>query len=177
MPKSKYTWPVLTPYPKYIKQSRLIQHMTTMQKANSSSTKANAIKCSPPMNFDEKNRSETNILWDTISELRQTNWRVESDWLLCPFIWWSCVISDNRSNHMPLLDVYNAKKPNMISLHHIVDINCTDSNVHGANMGPTWDLSAPDGPMLAPWNLLSGRMACTFSYDQLSLFTLLGCAQ
>ena len=25
-----------------------------------------------------------------------------------------------------------------------------DKKVHGANMGPTWALSAPDGPMLAP---------------------------
>ena len=31
----------------------------------------------------------------------------------------------------------------------------TDSKVHGANLGPTWVLSAPDGPMLAPWTLLS----------------------
>ena len=31
-----------------------------------------------------------------------------------------------------------------------------DSKVHGANMGPTWVLSVPDGPMLAPWTLLSG---------------------
>ena len=31
-----------------------------------------------------------------------------------------------------------------------------DSKVHGANMGPTWALPAPDGPMLAPWTLLSG---------------------
>ena len=31
-----------------------------------------------------------------------------------------------------------------------------DSRVHGANMGPTWALSAPVGPMLAPWILLSG---------------------
>ena len=31
-----------------------------------------------------------------------------------------------------------------------------DTKVHGANMGPTWVLSAPDGPMLAPWTLLSG---------------------
>ena len=30
-----------------------------------------------------------------------------------------------------------------------------DSKVHGANMGPTWVLSAPDGPMSAPWTLLS----------------------
>ena len=31
-----------------------------------------------------------------------------------------------------------------------------DSRVHGANMGPIWVLSAPGGPMLAPWTLLSG---------------------
>ena len=31
-----------------------------------------------------------------------------------------------------------------------------DSKIHGANMGPTWVLSAPDGPPLAPWALLSG---------------------
>ena len=32
-----------------------------------------------------------------------------------------------------------------------------DNKVHGTNMGPTWVLSAPDGPpTLAPWNLLSG---------------------
>ena len=31
-----------------------------------------------------------------------------------------------------------------------------DSKIHGANMGPTWVLSAQDGPMLAPWTLLSG---------------------
>ena len=34
--------------------------------------------------------------------------------------------------------------------------NYPDSNVHGANKGPTWLLSAPDGPILAPWTLLSG---------------------
>ena len=36
-----------------------------------------------------------------------------------------------------------------------------DSEVHGANMGPMWVLSAPDGPMLAPWTLLSWSL-CTF---------------
>ena len=31
---------------------------------------------------------------------------------------------------------------------------CTpDSKVHGANMGPTWVLSAPDGPHVGPMNL------------------------
>ena len=28
-----------------------------------------------------------------------------------------------------------------------------DSKVHGANMGPTWVLSAPDGPHIGPMNL------------------------
>ena len=30
---------------------------------------------------------------------------------------------------------------------------CPDSKVHGANMGPTWVLSAPDGPRVGPMNL------------------------
>ena len=38
-----------------------------------------------------------------------------------------------------------------------------DSKVHGANMGPTWVLSAPDWPMLAPWTFLS-RYAMFFTH-------------
>ena len=30
---------------------------------------------------------------------------------------------------------------------------CPDSKVHGANTGPTWVLSAPDGPHVGPMNL------------------------
>ena len=30
-----------------------------------------------------------------------------------------------------------------------------DSKVHGANMGPTWVLSAPDGPHVGPMNLVT----------------------
>ena len=41
------------------------------------------------------------------------------------------------------------------SLGEFVQLNCPDSKVHGANMGLTWVLSAPDGPMLAPWTMLS----------------------
>ena len=43
---------------------------------------------------------------------------------------------------------------NMFSLH-IYDLNSTfpDSKVHGANMGPTWVLSAPDGPQIVPMNI------------------------
>ena len=32
--------------------------------------------------------------------------------------------------------------------------NSPDSNVHGANMGPTWVLSAPAGPHVGPINLV-----------------------
>ena len=41
-----------------------------------------------------------------------------------------------------------------------------DSKVHGANMGPTWVLSTPDGPMLAPWTLLSGKCRCLFLWGK-----------
>ena len=34
-----------------------------------------------------------------------------------------------------------------------------DSKVHGANMGPTWVLSAPDGPYVGPMNLAIGVAA------------------
>ena len=33
---------------------------------------------------------------------------------------------------------------------------CPDSKVHGANMGPTWVLSAPDGPHVGPRNIAIG---------------------
>ena len=35
----------------------------------------------------------------------------------------------------------------------IARTNCSDSKVHGANMRPTWVLSAPDGPHVGPMNL------------------------
>ena len=34
--------------------------------------------------------------------------------------------------------------------------NIPDSKVHGANMGPNWVLSAPDGPHVGPMNLAIG---------------------
>ena len=36
---------------------------------------------------------------------------------------------------------------------HLVRKNTPHSKVHGANMGPTWVLSAPDGPHVGPMNL------------------------
>ena len=48
-----------------------------------------------------------------------------------------------------------------LALHYIRDVCYThftgnpipDSKVHGANMGPTWVLSAPGGPHVGPMNL------------------------
>ena len=36
---------------------------------------------------------------------------------------------------------------------YFTDSTVPDSKVHGANMGPTWVLSAPDGPHIVPMNL------------------------
>ena len=33
------------------------------------------------------------------------------------------------------------------------ELDTPDNKVHGANMGPTWILSAPDGPHVGPMNL------------------------
>ena len=65
-----------------------------------------------------------------------------------------------------------------------------DNNVHGANMGPTWVLSAPDGPHVGPMNLavrvdmmltLSPRVApavvfttfCVIRNDKVGILTTL----
>ena len=40
--------------------------------------------------------------------------------------------------------------------------NVPDSKVHGANMGPTWVLAAPDGPHVGPMNLAI-RGICPYS--------------
>ena len=44
-------------------------------------------------------------------------------------------------------------------------ISYPDSKVHGANMGPAWVLSAPDGPHVGPMNL--GRFVHVFLLSQL----------
>ena len=37
-----------------------------------------------------------------------------------------------------------------------------DSKVHGTDMGPTWVLSATDGPHIGPWTLLSELVFAVF---------------
>ena len=45
-----------------------------------------------------------------------------------------------------------------------------DIKVHGANMGPTWILSAPDGPRVGPMNLAFSVVSCqNFPYNNVAL--------
>ena len=45
--------------------------------------------------------------------------------------------------------------------------NVPDSKVHGANMGPTWVLSAPDGPHVGSMNLaIRGMFALDLFFIQ-----------
>ena len=47
-----------------------------------------------------------------------------------------------------------------------------DSKVHGANMRPTWVLSAPDGPRVGPINLaISADTKCMAAWPLLHLYT------
>ena len=50
--------------------------------------------------------------------------------------------------HCFMWDVSTHARPNFDR-----DWNYPDSKVHGANMGPIWVLSAPDGPHIGPMNL------------------------
>ena len=50
--------------------------------------------------------------------------------------------------------------------------NHSDSWIHGTNMRPIWVLSAPDGPMLAPWTLQSGQCGRGISLEISSTLVL-----
>ena len=60
-------------------------------------------------------------------------------------------------------------------------LNYTDSKVHGANMGPTWVLSAPGGPHIGPMNLavwvpffiaIAGRLSgVNIGWDNVSILS------
>ena len=58
------------------------------------------------------------------------------------------------------------------SLCHIFLQGVPDSKVHGANMGPTWVLSAPDGPHVGPMNLAIRGLLGRHSIATLKQLTL-----
>ena len=82
----------------------------------------------------------------------------------------SCMISERHLKIVSSVHVYQFKVKKMVrpqllkvwmvvlysSLKGEVTILTPVRKVHGANMGPTWVLSAQIGPILAPWTLLSG---------------------
>ena len=49
----------------------------------------------------------------------------------------------------------------------VVFVIYPDGKVHGANMGHTWVLSAPDGPHFGPMNLTTGVYMTTKTLIQL----------
>ena len=58
-----------------------------------------------------------------------------------------CVELESYSIGTPHLNMTGRGFPNNSA------VRCPDSNVHGANIGPTWAPSAPDGPHVGPMNL------------------------
>ena len=46
--------------------------------------------------------------------------------------------------------------------------NTQDNKVHGANMGPTWVLSAPDGPHVGHMNLAIRDHMVSFGHNDLN---------
>ena len=58
-----------------------------------------------------------------------------------------------HTNISPLLFILTVKLDCMLILINYLMIAFPDSKVHGAHMGPTWVLSAPDGPQVGPMNL------------------------
>ena len=54
-----------------------------------------------------------------------------------------------------------------IQPHRLSLVITTDSKVHGAHMGPTWVLSAPDGPHVGPMNLAIRDNFATDDFDNL----------
>ena len=55
-------------------------------------------------------------------------------------------------NKLYLSDIETGPRLDLV-FANIAGKQCPDSKVHGANMGPTWVLSAPDGPHVGPMNL------------------------
>ena len=87
-----------------------------------------------------------------------THWRYCSLALSHRHVIWSHTNSRNSKQNNVLchdnsctcghIEVVDSIK--MITMSPLVN---PDSKVHGANMGPTWVLSAPDGPHVGPMNL------------------------
>ena len=79
--------------------------------------------------------------------------------------------SDSNANALEL--VQSCAKPSIcgslwVRIQSARD--CPDSKVHGANIGPTWVLSAPDGPHVGPMKLaISGWVPEMLGFESWSI--------
>ena len=60
---------------------------------------------------------------------------------------------DGKTFHLEDMNTICATFPQILLVVHISWGLLPDSKFHGANMGSTWALSAPDGPHVCPMNL------------------------
>ena len=89
--------------------------------------------------------------------------------ILChfmPFTWASTTTEIYAIDPMIVLRAVGPTDPSTwstaVSNKLCVDYHYPDSKVHGANMGPTWDLSAPDGQHVGPMNPVIRESTETF---------------
>ena len=73
-----------------------------------------------------------------------------------------CVLLDTRFEDISCGICNQYQYMNLFEI--TLSVNIPDSKVHGANMGPTWVRSAPDGPHVGPMNLAIGDMLQSFSW-------------
>ena len=92
-------------------------------------------------------------------------------WLFLPFLCDFCMDfhTDSRGHGRSLWSMRHP--PDVVrvgalnSLVRTVLVNdIPDSKVHGANMGPTWVLAAPDGPHVGPMNLAIRDSLSSYSW-------------
>ena len=111
------------------------------------------VKTAPGSDFYLKNWYIFDHIPFQISILLNKNWNLlclltmQMLQKVCGSTWkhWKLFISGMSSTNIIIID--NTHEYNKYS------VNVADSKVHGANMGPTWVLSAPDGPNVGPMNL------------------------
>ena len=65
------------------------------------------------------------------------------------YVWGSKVLANERSCYICSILFHWLRPCSAIARKHTYQ----DSKIHGANMGPTWFLSAPGGPHVGPMNL------------------------
>ena len=90
--------------------------------------------------------------------------------ICCIFLHTSGLLHWHHGNHRRFVWHKGTKDMEFKSCYDCVDCRChpdiyltasiPNSKIHGANMGPTWVLSAPDGPHVGPMNPAIRNAAC-----------------